>query len=247
MSNIKIRTYKKDEYKIGKWSGGTTTELGIYPDDYQYSERKFIWRLSSATVEIEESDFTSLPEYDRVLIVLDGEVVLVHKEIRVARLAQYEQDRFSGAFETKSFGKITDFNLMVKKGNQGFAEAITLTNECIPLKVDKFDEYKKMSQGFYCAEGFCEISLNKQSYQLNAGELLIINCDYGDIYETEIRGEGKTIRTHVYFNEEENCRKNNQEQELPQQTIKYKSIFENMKLAARVCWSNFKGIFKKVK
>ncbi len=251
MSNIAINVYKKDEYKTGIWSGGTTTELGIYPNDAQYSERKFIWRLSSATVEIEESEFTPLPDYDRVLIVLNGEVVLVHKEIRVARLAQYEQDRFSGAYETKSFGKITDFNLMVKKGNQGFAEAITLTNEHMSLKIDKFDEYKKMSQGLYCTEGFCVVSFNKQSFMLKAGELLVVTCEYGDIYEMGIMGEGKTIRTHVHFNEEKICiEDNNQQQDLAQQTVKSKITFEDIKLAAIVCWSNVRGgkyIFKSLK
>lgn len=250
MSNIDFCTYKKNEYKTGKWSGGTTTELAIYPADSQYSERKFIWRLSSATVEVEESDFTPLPDYNRILIVLNGEVVLAHKEIRVARLAQYEQDRFSGAYETKSFGQITDFNLMVKKENQGFAEVIALTNENIPLKVDKFDEYSRMSQGFYCTEGFCVVNVNKQSFMLNEGELLIVNCNYGDIKEMGIMGEGKAIRTHVYFNEEDVYEEIRTEPEAIQQKVKTKISFEDVKLTAIVCWSNFRGgkyIFRSLK
>lgn len=250
MSEIEFNTYKKNEYKTGAWSGGTTTELAIYPADCQYSERKFIWRLSSATVEIEESDFTPLPDYNRVLIVLNGEVVLVHKEIRVARLAQYEQDRFSGAYETKSFGQITDFNLMVKKENQGFAEVVTLTNENLPLKVEKFNEYNKISQGFYCTEGFCVINVNKQSFMIKEGELLVVNCNYGDINEMGIMGEGKTIWTHVYFNDEDIDDNIDQKSETAQEKIKAKITFEDIKLAAIVCWSNFRGgkcIFRSLK
>lgn len=257
MSNIEFITYKKDEYKTKNWSGGTTTELGIYPKNSSYEERKFIWRLSSANVENEESDFTFLPEYDRVLIVLEGEVVLVHKETRVARLTKYEQDRFSGGYETKSYGKITDFNLMIQKGNKGFAEAITMTKEYSLLRIEEVDEYSKISQGFYCAEGFCVVNVNKESYMLKEGELLIVNCNYDEIKEIGIMGEGKTIRTHVYFNEnaidnnqDEKYKDNDQELEITQETIKSKITFEDVKVASLLCWSNFRGskyIFKSLK
>ncbi|QAT43362.1 HutD/Ves family protein [Aminipila luticellarii] len=201
MNHIECKAYKKEEYKEGKWSGGTTTELAIYPKNSVYSDRNFIWRLSSATVELEESDFTPLPDYDRILIVLRGEAVLSHKEVRVIRLAAYEQDRFSGSYQTRSFGQITDFNLMVRKGNQGFAEVMTVTGAGTAIPVESWKEYHKMSQSFFCAEGFCTIYFNKRICQLNAGELLVINCDSGDITKLRIMGKGKIIRTHMYYNE----------------------------------------------
>ena len=43
------------------WSGGKTTQLAIAPDGASYAERAFLWRISSATVELEASDFTPLP------------------------------------------------------------------------------------------------------------------------------------------------------------------------------------------
>ena len=67
---------KEENYNIGNWTGGQTKELAIYPPKSKYLDRNFIWRLSSATVETEESDFSKLPDYDRVLMVLEGEVVL---------------------------------------------------------------------------------------------------------------------------------------------------------------------------
>ncbi|QHI72992.1 HutD/Ves family protein [Aminipila terrae] len=203
MCNINYKKYGKQDYKIGKWSGGITTELAIYPENFLYNQRKFIWRLSSASVDVEKSDFTPLPDYDRVLIVLHGEVVLSHKKKRVIRLAQYEQDRFSGTYKTRSFGKITDFNLMVRKGNQGFAQVITLTKESVSVQVEIMEGYKKMSHGFYCAEGKCKVNFHKEECLLEAGELLIINSDYGSISQMNLSGEGKTIWTHMYYNENE--------------------------------------------
>ena len=41
-----------------------------------YADRDFLWRLSSATVELDESDFTPLPAYDRVISTLRGDMVL---------------------------------------------------------------------------------------------------------------------------------------------------------------------------
>lgn len=250
MSNIKFKIYKKDDYKTSEWIGGTTIELGIQPNFANYGEQRFTWRISSANVDTEESTFSSLPDYDRVLIVLKGEVVLVHKEIRVARLAQYEQDRFSGAYETKSFGKIKDFNLMVRKGNEGFSEVLTIDKEYRTLKMQQIDEYSKMSQVFYCVEGFCVVNFNNDSCLVKEGELLVVNCNYGDIEELGIMGEGKTIWSHIYFNEDESQKVKEPEQRAVQQSIKEKTTFEDIKLAAIICWSNFRGskyIFKHLK
>lgn len=253
MSDIEFKYYKMNDYRIGKWLGGTTTEFSIYPRNAEYKKNNFVWRISSATVDIEESDFTHLPNYDRVLIVLEGEVVLAHKEKRVARLAQYEQDRFSGSYNTKSFGTIKDFNLIVRKGNQGFAEVLTLTKEYAELKKEIFEGYSKTSQGFYCTEGFCVVNFNDESCLLKKGELLVINSDYDKFGDLGIMGEGKTIWTQVYFNEDESYMPNEiiEEEEIVSEKIMEEgNLLEDLKLAAIISWSNFRGgkhLFKSLK
>ena len=54
----------KTNYSTSAWSGGATTEIRIMPEGSRYADREFLWRLSSATVEVEESTFTALPDYD---------------------------------------------------------------------------------------------------------------------------------------------------------------------------------------
>ena len=49
---------KEENYSVSEWSGGKTKELAIYPPKCRYADRDFIFRLSSATVELDESDFT---------------------------------------------------------------------------------------------------------------------------------------------------------------------------------------------
>ena len=66
------------DYITAKWSGGLTTQLGIAPEGAVYSGRDFLWRLSSATVEDAESDFTALPDYERLISTLEGTIELSH-------------------------------------------------------------------------------------------------------------------------------------------------------------------------
>ena len=52
-----LRLTQKD-YVVSQWSGGTTTQIAIAPQGAQYGDRTFLWRLSSATVDLDASDFT---------------------------------------------------------------------------------------------------------------------------------------------------------------------------------------------
>lgn len=196
------------EYKIIKaenavqsnWTGGTTTQLGIFPESGSYLKRDFLWRLSTATCEKEETSFSKLPDFDRVLMVLSGDVVLAHQDVRVARLNELEQDRFDGSYSTKSFGKITDYNLMVAKGNQGFLDVISLTEQSQTPETENYPEYEQLSQGFYCRDGFATITINGETVIVNKGEQLIINYAQNERVDLSMMGEGHLIRAQVFYN-----------------------------------------------
>ncbi len=116
---INYKIIKNETHKISKWSGGETTELMIFPENSIYSEKKFKWRISTATVVNEESKFTYMNNYYRHLMVLSGKVKLVHKEYHSVNLEPFDKDFFHGDWNTKSFGCCTDFNLMLRKGVVG--------------------------------------------------------------------------------------------------------------------------------
>lgn len=94
------------------WSGGTSSHLYVFPEDAQFSERNFDFRISSATIEVDESTFTSLPTYNRILAVLEGSLELMHVGKPSTRLEEYEQVFFHGSWETSSIGKVRDFNVI---------------------------------------------------------------------------------------------------------------------------------------
>ena len=116
---ISVKLNKRQSQETTEWSGGQTTQLYIYPNSASYSERNFDFRISSAVVSQEQSEFTSLPGYRRHIMLLDGSMNLVHENHHSRTLERYEQDFFDGAWHTSSQGKCTDFNLMLGSGFEG--------------------------------------------------------------------------------------------------------------------------------
>lgn len=128
MSN-KIMLRSEKDYKVSKWSGGDTTELYIYPENGDYKTGNFQLRISSATVETEQSEFTSLPGVERYLMIFQGHLEMIHGEAEKVSLEPYEVDCFDGGVPTVSYGKVVDFNLMLKNGAKGRMEALCLDKE----------------------------------------------------------------------------------------------------------------------
>ncbi|MEA5038305.1 MAG: HutD family protein [Clostridiaceae bacterium] len=106
-----------------RWSGGTTTELLIWPPEASYSGRDFLFRLSSASVETEESVFTLLPGIVRWITPLSGGFTLTHRSHHSKTLHPYEIDHFCGGWETQCRGTGMDFNLMLR-GSSGMLQCI---------------------------------------------------------------------------------------------------------------------------
>ncbi|MDF3028834.1 MAG: HutD-family protein [Fluviicola sp.] len=105
------------DFLVSNWSGGKTTQLFIFPEGTTLSGRDFDWRISSAVIETEESDFTSFEGYERILIPLEGKLEMEHQTpngIIQQNVNQFELARFSGSWPTKGKGKLTDFNLIFK-------------------------------------------------------------------------------------------------------------------------------------
>lgn len=118
---------KQEEFKTSLWSGGSTTELYIYPEDAIYKEGNFQCRVSSATVEVERSDFTSLPGVKRYLSIFHGHLDMIHGEGEKVSLEPFQVDCFDGGVPTVSFGQVVDFNLMLKNGADGKMETAQIS------------------------------------------------------------------------------------------------------------------------
>ncbi len=101
---------------VSRWSGGSTAEIALWPPESTYRERNFLWRLSSATVECESSVFTSLPDYNRIIALLGGELTLSIAGGQEVELGCCRPYSFDGGQPVESRGRAVDFNLMLRKG-----------------------------------------------------------------------------------------------------------------------------------
>lgn len=112
---MQIKIYSENDRSASVWSGGVTNELWIFPEDGDYASRNFSARISSATVRLEESDFTALPGVIRYITPLSGGFTLSHPDGRTVTMAPLDEPyRFDGGVATHCSGKATDFNLMLK-------------------------------------------------------------------------------------------------------------------------------------
>lgn len=165
----------REDYVTTRWSGGTTTQLAIEPAEASYANRDFLWRLSSAGVEAEHSDFTSLPDYHRMISTLSGELELKVGEGDRFTLAPYQVFTFDGGIPVESWGTCTDFNLMLRKGRcQGNLQALKLSpgktlNWTVPAPVS--GSSLRCAAALYCGEGSFE--LPQTDFQVQAGQLLL--------------------------------------------------------------------------
>lgn len=111
-----IKKLTKEDYAVSNWSGGKTIQVAIGPEGAVYADRMFLWRVSSATVELAESDYTALPDYKRFITPLNGQMILSHNGGEEIDVEPFEVHEFDGADNTHCRGVCTDFNLMLRKG-----------------------------------------------------------------------------------------------------------------------------------
>ncbi|WP_106793896.1 HutD family protein [Aquimarina sp. Aq78] len=168
---MEVTIITSDTFKINTWSGGTTTQFFMYPQTANYLDLNFDFRLSMATVSIEESVFTSLPGVSRTLLVLDGEITLQHENRYTKKLSKFDSDGFEGGWKTSSIGMCTDFNLMTTGNTVGTLGVFTpKKNENIlsPIK-NKWDWVF-----IYNYSGEVTIDINNQDYTIHQSDVLVI-------------------------------------------------------------------------
>lgn len=202
---LKVQIIKKEDQLTTKWSGGTTTQLAIYPENALYSERNFLWRISSAEVELPESVFTHLPGIKRIILPVTGELYLEHVAKYKKILKPFEQDCFSGDWITRSRGKVTDFNLMMKDC-QGKVETITLlSGDSRSILLESFkDNINYIADVFYALGEKTEFIIDNKNVFLKNKELLYITRS-GCIDNTEVfiknisESQVNIIRTNIFY------------------------------------------------
>ena len=124
MTNVTLLRAK--DFQVSDWSGGKTKQLYLSPPTGHYGKRDFDYRLSTATVEVAESQFSDLSGFHRILMSLDHTLHL-HNASRQEKtvLAPFTSYVFEGSDSITSRGTCTDFNLIYSDHYQGQMIAIS--------------------------------------------------------------------------------------------------------------------------
>ncbi|WP_316634083.1 HutD family protein [uncultured Flavobacterium sp.] len=159
---MNIQLLPKKSSKASIWSGGLTYEYMIYPKTANYTDRGFVFRISSATIEQVPSEFTKFKGYYRYLVMLDNCLdIEVNKEKKIYE--KYEIMEFNSDDEVTSYTKGIDFNWMVSEKISHHKLKITNNNQiCNSQIIILFSLYTTV------------IKINEKPYDLEPHDLLII-------------------------------------------------------------------------
>lgn len=165
----------REQFLSTAWSGGTTTQLAIAPEGAVYADRDFLWRLSSAKVETDHSDFTLLPDYNRLISMVDGDLDLKIGAGERFSLQPLAVCAFDGGTPVESWGRCTDFNLMLRKDRcQGSVQSLVLAPGSACTWSPAVPAPRTGSQydvALYCVSG--ELELEELGLTAQANQLLL--------------------------------------------------------------------------
>ncbi|MCX6085483.1 MAG: HutD family protein [Caldiserica bacterium] len=181
-----VELVRQDQQRTSFWTGGTTTEIAIYPKDAVYGRRDFLWRISSARVDAEDSVFTALPRIWRLIMVLEGGLTLQHEHHHNVRLEPFQQDAFAGDWVTRSKGRARDFNIMLARGCTGKVQAVSLeelsTLTISGEKVQEGGRNRKAVLVVYSVDGRIVADVgNDRTWSLNRGDALLLTTDHSEV------------------------------------------------------------------
>ena len=174
MTNITL--LRANDFQVSDWSGGKTKQLYLSPPTGHYGKRDFDYRLSTATVELAESQFSDLSGFHRILMSLDHTLHL-HNASRQEEtvLAPFTPYFFEGSDSITSRGTCTDFNLIYSDHYQGQMLAISDREE---LSQDEAIQF------IYALSDLMVTGTGLSSLNLETGQLLIVEKE---TQETELQ------------------------------------------------------------
>ncbi|MHA7296408.1 HutD/Ves family protein [Pseudarthrobacter sp. MDT3-1] len=129
MEIIRFAELRSEPWRNG---GGVTRELASHPKAASAQDGAWDWRVSIADVS-KAGDFSAFPGMERVLTVIDGELLLLTVDGAEHPLEKYRPFRFSGeaaAHSALPTGDIRDLNVITRTGSfKGFTSIIELSKK----------------------------------------------------------------------------------------------------------------------
>ncbi|MCX2748560.1 HutD family protein [Arthrobacter sp. MI7-26] len=129
MEIIRFAELRPEPWRNG---GGVTRELASHPKAASAQDGAWDWRVSIADVG-SAGDFSTFPGMERVITVIDGELLLLTVDGEEHPLEKYRPFRFSGEAASSSAlptGDIRDLNVIARAGEfKGYTSIIELSKK----------------------------------------------------------------------------------------------------------------------
>lgn len=188
---MRLQINKIENAKTVNWAHGTSTELFVFPADGNFQTRDFTFRISTATVEADETDFSDFTGLTRILLILEGNLTLIHEGRYTKQLAPFDQDTFDGGWKTKSKGRVRDFNLMFKEPISGNVEAV----HCKEKEARTF-ALSADYDFFFVQSGVFTFQENK----LSTNDLLVIEREKETSFVLNCIEKGSLVKVEISLN-----------------------------------------------
>lgn len=173
-----IQLIKSSEYLVMPWKNGqgVTSQIDIFPPGESFPGDKFLWRVSSATVQ-SSAPFSQFPGCDRYLSVLQGDGLILNETV----LNPNEIYHFHG--EDLIFGKlinktVLDLGVIFRRDSVRAA----MTWKTVPAEKNMKLPLDYEVNYLFCAQGNFALS----PHQVQEGDCLKVS----NIKNIEITVEG---------------------------------------------------------
>ena len=174
--NYNIQLIKNDNFTPTYWSGGMASELITFPENSSFAERNFLWRMGCAKIDIDTSNFSTLPGVKRHLMVTDGEVTLIHKDKYSKTIKPFDQDFFIGDWNTTTKGRCSVLNLMTRENYDGKLDHINIpSNSQTDFQYVLQENSTIVSVCIHPLNSDINSIINDEIFTLSKGELLCVN------------------------------------------------------------------------
>ena len=196
---VQYKVTRRDEQPVFQWAGGITRQFFIYPEGSEGATSiDYDFEITSSTMDYPETEYTIYKDYDRILMIIDGETTLTYEDGSKVNLKKYEYNLFSGDMRTYSEGLATDYELMIRKGNKGMIRTIIADEKPLLFEIKRGDGYSFIYCGLYCDGKHCEIQVKDQKFSLRLGDHLSIEST--EDITSNVMGNGFIINSVICFN-----------------------------------------------
>lgn len=192
--------FSSNDFIKTNWGGGITSQIAIFPENTSCKTQDFIWRVSSASVEEKETDFTIYPRYYRLIGPLDESLELQHENGEKTVLYPGDIYAFDGNEKIHSRGICRDINVMFRKdsaeGTLQFLELAVGSELRISAPLLPTVALSDCFMGVYCFSGTCSVEYSgDESKKLSEGTFLLLN-EVGNEY-LKICAEKSQARLYI--------------------------------------------------